>query len=85
MIGYPKETRAVRDALRRRQLFVRRRTQVILSLGGLLERYGLPSPSAAKVEKWTGADIQATGLDDWVSPPTQAWRLTRRATIYCGG
>ncbi|MBL7015992.1 MAG: IS110 family transposase [Kiritimatiellales bacterium] len=63
---YPKETRAVRDALRRRQLFVRRRTQVILSLGGLLERYGLPSPSAAKVEKWTLADIQATHLNDWV-------------------
>lgn len=63
---YPKETRAVRDALRRRQLFVRRRTQVILSLGGLLERYGLLSPSAAKMEKWTVADIQATGLDGWV-------------------
>lgn len=63
---YPKETRAVRDALRRRQLFVRRRTQVILSLGGLLERYGLPSPSAAKMEKWTVADLQATGLDEWV-------------------
>ena len=63
---YPKDTRAVRDALRRRQLFVRRRTQVILSFGGLLERYGLASPSAAKVEKWTVADIQATHLDDWV-------------------
>lgn len=63
---YPKETRAVRDALRRRQLFVRRRTQAILSLSGLLERYGLPSPSAAKMEKWTLADIQATGLDPWV-------------------
>lgn len=63
---YPKDARAVRDALRRRQLFVQRRTQVILSLGGLLERYGLPSPSAAKMEKWTVADIQATDLDDWV-------------------
>jgi transposase len=63
---YPKETRPVRDALRRRQLFVRRRTQVILSLGSLLERYGLPAPGAAKLEKWTIADIQATGLDSWV-------------------
>jgi transposase len=63
---YPKETRAVRDALRGRQLFVRRRTQVLLSFGGLLERYGLPSPSAAKMETWTSADIQATGLDPWV-------------------
>ena len=59
---YPKETRAIRDALRRRQLFVRRRTQVVLNMGGLLERYGLPSPSAAKMEKWTETDIQETGL-----------------------
>jgi transposase len=63
---YPKETRSIRDALRRRQLFVRRRTQVILSMGGLLERYGLPSPSAAKVQKWTTTEIQTTGLDPWV-------------------
>lgn len=63
---YPKQTRSIRDALRRRQMFVRRRTQVILSLGGLLERYGLPSPSATKMEKWTTSDIQATGLDPWV-------------------
>jgi transposase len=63
---YPKETRAVRDALRRRQLFVRRRTQVLLSCGSLLERYGLPAPGAAKLEKWTSADIQATDLDPWI-------------------
>ena len=63
---YPKETRSVRDALRRRQLFVRRRTQVLLSLGSLLERYGLQAPGAAKIEKWTVADVQATGLDEWV-------------------
>jgi len=63
---YPKETRSIRDALRRRQLFVRRRTQVLLSLGSLLERYGLQAPGAAKIEKWTVADVQATGLDEWV-------------------
>jgi len=63
---YPKETRSVRDALRRRQLFVRRRTQVLLSFGSLLERYGQQTPGAAKLEKWTRADVQATGLDEWV-------------------
>jgi transposase len=63
---YPKETRSIRDALRRRQLFVRRRTQALLSLGSLLERYGQPAPSAAKLEKWTIEDIKATGLDSWV-------------------
>jgi len=63
---YPKETRSVRDALRRRQLFVRRRTQVILCLGGLLERYGLKAPGARKLEKWTEEDIKATELDGFV-------------------
>jgi len=37
-----------------------------LSLGSLLERYGLQAPGAAKLEKWTVADIQTTGLDEWV-------------------
>ncbi len=63
---YPKETRPVRDALRRRQLFVRRRTQVLLSFGGLLERYGLDAPGARKMERWTLKDIQATGLAPFV-------------------
>ncbi|VGO13052.1 hypothetical protein PDESU_01606 [Pontiella desulfatans] len=63
---YPKQTRPVRDALRRRQLFVRRRTQVLLSFGGLLERYGLDAPGARKMEQWTLKDIQATGLDGFV-------------------
>jgi transposase len=63
---YPKETRPVRDALRRRQLFVQRRTQVLLSFGSLLERYGLDAPGARKIEKWTLEDIQATGLDGFV-------------------
>jgi transposase len=63
---YPKETRPVRDALRRRQLFVQRRTQVLLSFGSLLERYGLDAPGARKIETWTLVDIQATGLDGFV-------------------
>ena len=60
---YPKE---VRDALRRRQLFVRRRTQVILSLQSLLERYGLNAPGSRAVQQWTDADVAATGLDPFV-------------------
>jgi transposase len=47
-------------------MFVQRRIQVVLSFGGLLERYGRPSPSAAKMKKWTLADIQAAGLDPCV-------------------
>lgn len=64
---YPKEVRAVRDALRRRQLFVRRRTQVILSLQSLLERYGLNAPgSRALLQQWTEEDVAATELDPFV-------------------
>ena len=63
---YPKETRGVRDALRRRQMFVRRRTQVLLSFGSLLERYGLGAPAARRLERWTAEDIRATGLEPWV-------------------
>lgn len=63
---YPKETRGVRDALRRRQMFVQRRTQVLLSFGGLLERYGLEAPQARRLERWTAEDIRSTGLEPWV-------------------
>lgn len=63
---YPKEVRPVRDALRRRQLFVRRRTQVLLSLQSLLERYGLKAPGSRVVQQWTEEDVEATGLDPFV-------------------
>jgi len=63
---YPKETRPVRDALRRRQLFVQRRTQVLLSFGSLLERHGLDAPGAREIEHWTLKDIQAAGLGGFV-------------------
>lgn len=63
---YPKETRAVRDALRRRQLFVQRRTQALLSFEGLLARYGLDAPGARKLEKWTAKDVKATELEPFV-------------------
>jgi transposase len=62
---YPKDTRAIRDALRRRQLFVRRRTQVLLSARSLFERYGLDAPGSRKFEQWTQNDIEATGLGTW--------------------
>ena len=63
---YPKEVRPVRDALRRRQLFVRRRTQVLLSLQSLLERYGLHAPGSRALQQWTEEDVAATGLDPFV-------------------
>ena len=62
---YPKQTRPIRDALRRRQLFVRRRTQVLLSAGSLFERYGLDAPGTRKFEQWTQNDIELTGLGTW--------------------
>jgi len=63
---YPRETRSVRDALRRRQMFVRRRTQAMLSLQSLLARYGADAPGARHLLKWTQRDVEATGLDMFV-------------------
>jgi transposase len=50
---YPVEVRPMRDALRRRMLIVRQRTQSLLSLEGLFARHGLPCPSAAALKGWT--------------------------------
>lgn len=63
---YPEDIRAVRDALRRRQLFVRRRTQALLSLCSLLTRYGQEAPGARIVQQWSRADIESTGLAPFV-------------------
>lgn len=63
---YPREVRGVRDALRRRQLFVKQRTQLILSLKGLRTRYGVEMPSNHMLKKWTLREIEATGLDHFV-------------------
>jgi transposase len=64
---YPRQIRGVRDALRRRQMFVRQRTQSILSLDGLLARYGLEAPGVyALSRKWTLRDIEETSLEPFV-------------------
>lgn len=63
---YPRDIRAVRDALRRRQLFVQRRTQALLSLESLLTRYGLEAPGSRMIQQWTQQDIEDTGLAPFV-------------------
>ena len=62
---YPKETRSIRDALRRRQLFVQQRTQSLLSLDSLFSRYGLEKPKTKQLKEWGLPEIQALGLDDF--------------------
>lgn len=63
---YPRQIRGVRDALRRRQLFVRQRIQAMLSLEGLLVRYGIEAPGSYALKKWTNQDVEATGLEPFV-------------------
>ena len=63
---YPRAVRGVRDALRRRQLFVRQRIQAMLSLEGLLVRYGIEAPGSYALKKWTVHDVEATGLEPFV-------------------
>ena len=63
---YPKAIRGVRDALRRRQLFVRQRVQTMLSLEGLRVRYGIDAPGTYALKRWTPREVEATGLDPFV-------------------
>lgn len=60
---YPKEVRPIRDALRRRMLIVRQRTQSLLSLESLFARHGLPCPKAAALKTWTSQDVAALKLE----------------------
>lgn len=60
---YPPGVRPIRDALRRRMLIVRQRTQSLLSLEGLFARYGLRCPTVAELKGWKRAQIKALKLD----------------------
>ena len=62
---YPEQIRSLRDALRRRQLFMRQYTQTLLSLESLLARYGKEHASLSEIENWTLPDIRALDLDDF--------------------
>lgn len=56
---YPKELRTVRDALRCRQLHVRRKVQAFLSLNGLLARHGYTETKTIEILKyWTYDDVK---------------------------
>jgi len=60
---YPVEVRPIRDALRRRMLIVRQRTQSLLSLEGLFARHGLECPAVAKLKSGAAEEIEAMKLD----------------------
>jgi len=60
---YPPEERPIRDALRRRMLIVRQRTQSLLSLESLLARHGLACPKVATLKGWGRAEVAALKLD----------------------
>jgi transposase len=47
---YPPEVRSIRDALRRRMLIVRQRTQTLLSLESLFARHGLACPTVVQLK-----------------------------------
>jgi transposase len=60
---YPPEVRPIRDALRRRMLIVRQRTQSLLSLESLFARHGLVCPKVAELKTGIAPQIQAWQLD----------------------
>ena len=60
---YPPEVRPIRDALRRRMLVVRQRTQTLLSLESLFARQGWTCPKAGELKGWTGKEADVLGAD----------------------
>lgn len=60
---YPPEVRPIRDALRRRMLIVRQRTQTLLSLESLFARHGLACPRADELKGWTSVEVDGLKLD----------------------
>lgn len=62
---YPAAVRPLRDALRRRMLIVRQRTQTLLSLESLFARHGLACPSVAELKDWTRAQVAALKLESF--------------------
>jgi transposase len=60
---YPPEVRPIRDALRRRMLIVRQRTQTLLSLESLFARHALSCPRVEELKSWTAAEVDGLKLD----------------------
>ena len=60
---YPAEVRPLRDALRRRMLIVRQRTQSLLSLESLFARHGLDCPKVDELKGRTAGQTAAWKLD----------------------
>jgi len=60
---YPPEVRPIRDALRRRMLIVRQRTQSLLSLESLFARHGMACPRVEQLKGWRRADVEGLQLD----------------------
>ena len=62
---YPKNIRPVRDALRRRLLIRRQRTQMLLSLQSMLHRQRGLALSGKLLERWTKKDLETYFPDEF--------------------
>jgi hypothetical protein len=60
---YPPAVRPIRDALRRRMLIVRQRTQTLLSLESLFARHALGCPRVDELKSWTGVQVDGLKLE----------------------
>ena len=60
---YPRETRPLRDLLRRRQLINRQSTQTVLSLKSMIIRHTSRSVTTTRLRRWTREDVDATFSD----------------------
>ena len=62
---YPKETRPIRDLLRRRMFIVQQRMQAILSAESLFARHGWKWPGATKFKKWNMESVRTLNPDSY--------------------
>jgi transposase len=83
---YPPEVRPIRDALRRRMLVVRQRTQTLLSLESLFARQGWACPKVEALKGWTGQEVEVLGADPFTRLQVESLlELLRKQEGIAGG
>lgn len=83
---YPAQVRPLRDALRRRMLILRQRTQLLLSLESMFARCGLACPTVAELKGWSRSYVEALKLDAFTQLQVESLlELVRKQDVWAQG